>query len=166
MWQTRVQSLGQEDPLEKGMAAHCSILAWRIPTVHGVTKSRKDWVINTTTTNYHINWRKKPNPYIVLTKPRLVPRIRRSHWRAILGMAFKSLMSHTSWSVFEAVEFDPVYEGRHLTALSCMLSCQARVSKCWHPYFTINNVLLFVLWRIMIVVHRSAVYSIRYTEAP
>ena len=28
MW---VQSLGQEDPLEKGMATHCSILAWKIP---------------------------------------------------------------------------------------------------------------------------------------
>ena len=28
---TQVQSLGQEHPLEKGMATHCSILAWRIP---------------------------------------------------------------------------------------------------------------------------------------
>ena len=28
---TWVQSLGQEDPLEKGMATHSSILAWRIP---------------------------------------------------------------------------------------------------------------------------------------
>ena len=28
--ETRVQSLGQEDPLEKGMAIHSSILAWRI----------------------------------------------------------------------------------------------------------------------------------------
>ena len=28
---TQVQSLGQEDPLEKGMAIHASILAWRIP---------------------------------------------------------------------------------------------------------------------------------------
>ena len=28
MW---VRSLGQEDPLEKGMATHSSILAWRIP---------------------------------------------------------------------------------------------------------------------------------------
>ena len=27
----RVQSLGQEDPLEEGMATHCSILAWGIP---------------------------------------------------------------------------------------------------------------------------------------
>ena len=29
--ETQVRSLGQEDPLEKGMAAHSSILAWRIP---------------------------------------------------------------------------------------------------------------------------------------
>ena len=49
MKETRVQSLDQEDPLEKGMATHSSILAWRIPwaeesarlhTVHGVAKSR------------------------------------------------------------------------------------------------------------------------------
>ena len=45
--ETWVQSLGQEGPLEEGMATHSSILAWRIPmdrgawraTVHGVTKS-------------------------------------------------------------------------------------------------------------------------------
>ena len=29
--ETQVQSLGQEDPLEKKMATHSSILAWRIP---------------------------------------------------------------------------------------------------------------------------------------
>ena len=29
--ETRVQSLGWEDPLEKGMATHSSILVWRIP---------------------------------------------------------------------------------------------------------------------------------------
>ena len=29
--ETWVQSLGQKDPLEKGMATHSSILAWRIP---------------------------------------------------------------------------------------------------------------------------------------
>ena len=43
MQETWVQSLGWEDPLEKEMATHSSILAWRIPsqawwaTVHGVT---------------------------------------------------------------------------------------------------------------------------------
>ena len=48
MRKTRVQSLGQEDPLEKEMATHSSTLAWKIPwteergrlqTVHGVTES-------------------------------------------------------------------------------------------------------------------------------
>ena len=44
---TWVRSLGWEDPLEKGMATHSSILAWRIPmdftlpgsSVHGVAKN-------------------------------------------------------------------------------------------------------------------------------
>ena len=48
VWETWVQSLGWEDLLEKGMATHTSIRAWRIPmyrgawwaTVHGVAKSR------------------------------------------------------------------------------------------------------------------------------
>ena len=31
MQDTQVQSLGREDPLEKGLAAHSRILAWRIP---------------------------------------------------------------------------------------------------------------------------------------
>ena len=31
MQETRVRSLGQEDPLEKGMTIHSTILAWRIP---------------------------------------------------------------------------------------------------------------------------------------
>ena len=31
MQETRVWALGREDPLEKGMATHSSILAWRIP---------------------------------------------------------------------------------------------------------------------------------------
>ena len=45
VWETGVQSLGQEDPLEKEMATHSSILAWKIPgvwkaTVHEVAKSQ------------------------------------------------------------------------------------------------------------------------------
>ena len=31
MWETQVQPLSWEDPLEKGMTTHSSILAWRIP---------------------------------------------------------------------------------------------------------------------------------------
>ena len=42
MWETQVQSLGWEDPLEKGMAAHSSILAWRIPWI-GKPGSYSPW---------------------------------------------------------------------------------------------------------------------------
>ena len=46
MRETWVQFLGGEDPLEKGLGTHSSILAWRIPmdrgawqaTIHGVTE--------------------------------------------------------------------------------------------------------------------------------
>jgi len=31
MWETGIQSLGWQDPLEEGMETHSSILAWRIP---------------------------------------------------------------------------------------------------------------------------------------
>ena len=31
MWETQIRSLGRNDPLEKGMAVHSSILAWEIP---------------------------------------------------------------------------------------------------------------------------------------
>ena len=42
MQETQVQSLGWEDPLEKGKATHSSILAWRIPMDRGAraTKSQ------------------------------------------------------------------------------------------------------------------------------
>ena len=46
MQETRVRSLGREDPLEKGMATHSSVLAREIPwTVRGVAK-RHDLAIN------------------------------------------------------------------------------------------------------------------------
>ena len=47
MWETWVQSLGREDPLEQEMATHSNILTWKIPwmeepgrqhTAHGVAK--------------------------------------------------------------------------------------------------------------------------------
>ena len=49
MQETRVQSLGREDSLEKEMATHSSILAWRIPWTEGYSLEgyspwgRKEW---------------------------------------------------------------------------------------------------------------------------
>ena len=57
VWKIWVQSRGQEEPLEKGMATHSSILAWRIPGTEepnrlqsmGLQRVRHYWVTNTFT---------------------------------------------------------------------------------------------------------------------
>ena len=58
MQETWVRSLGQEDPLEKEMATHSSILAWEIPWTEkpGELQSvelqkSQAWLSNSTTTN-------------------------------------------------------------------------------------------------------------------
>ena len=67
MW---VQSLGQEDPLEEGMATHSSILAWRIPYREEpgrlpsirVAKSqiqRKQPSLHACTECYHYTWERR-----------------------------------------------------------------------------------------------------------
>ena len=57
MWETWVRSLGQEDPLDKGMATHSSILAWKIPWIEepgrpqsmGSQRVGHSWATNTLT---------------------------------------------------------------------------------------------------------------------
>ena len=60
--ETCIQSLGWEDPLEKRMAAHSSIVAWRIPWTEepgklqsmGSQRIRHDWATNTFTLNIFV----------------------------------------------------------------------------------------------------------------
>ena len=60
MWETWVRALGREDPLEKGLGTHCSILAWRIPWTEapgglqsmGSQRVEHDWVTNTFTLGF------------------------------------------------------------------------------------------------------------------
>ena len=62
MQETQVQFLGQEDPVEKGIATHFSILAWRIPWTEepgglqsrGSQRVRYNWV---TLSHTHTHWR-------------------------------------------------------------------------------------------------------------
>ena len=62
LWEIRVRFLGQENPLEEGMATHSSLLAWRIPWTEepcglqsmGSQRLRHDWATNTSLhTHFH-----------------------------------------------------------------------------------------------------------------
>ena len=62
MQETQVQSLGPEDPLEKAMASHSNILAWRIPWTEepgrlqsmGLQRARRNWVTTRLTLAVHM----------------------------------------------------------------------------------------------------------------
>ena len=72
MQKTWVQSLGQEDPLEKGMAIHSSILAWKTQWTEepgglrstGSQRVRYELVTNSTKTPKH-----SPGPTVISTAP-------------------------------------------------------------------------------------------------
>ena len=104
MWETWVWFLGQEDPLEKEMATHSSILAWRMDrgawqaTVHGVTNSRT-WLKQLNTTQHQEpRWSYWPSDHIL--GPRgLVPMALFSFNRRITNMfcESRSVMSSCLW---------------------------------------------------------------------
>ena len=64
MQETWVWSLGREYPLEKEMATHSSILAWRIPWTEepgglqstGLQRVGHDWATSLTSSNNHLGW--------------------------------------------------------------------------------------------------------------
>ena len=86
--ETQVQSLGREDPLEKEMGTHSSILAWRIPWTEesgrlqsmGSQRIRQDWATNT-----HFQWLWR----VLFVYSRVFPEFR--GWNPPLGTKTKGL---------------------------------------------------------------------------
>ena len=56
LWENQVQSLGWEDPLEKGMATHSSILAWRIPWTEAIVHGAANSWTQLTDSHFHFSW--------------------------------------------------------------------------------------------------------------
>ena len=61
MWETRVQSLGREDPLKKEMTNHSSTLAWKIPWMeeHGRLQSMGSQRVRTRRSDFIFTFTKK-----------------------------------------------------------------------------------------------------------
>ena len=87
MQETRVQSLGRQDPLEKGMAIHSIILAWRISWTEkpgrlqcvGSQRLRHNWTTNTHTTT---SYTRKPVPtgFSVSVNHNSIFVVAQTHW--------------------------------------------------------------------------------------
>ena len=75
--ETRVQSLGGKDPLEKGMATHSSTLAWRIPWREepdglqstGSQRVGHDWATSLSTAHSHFDMRDVCEPELLAQTP-------------------------------------------------------------------------------------------------
>ena len=74
VWETWVQSLGGEDPLEEGMATHSSTLVWRSPWteepggLQSVGLQRADWVTKQHTQHKHVAFGKQIGLIIKLSE--------------------------------------------------------------------------------------------------
>ena len=153
MWERWVQSLGWEDLLEKGMATHSSIHAWRTPWTEepsglqsmGSKRVRHDWATNTHT-HTHTHQKEKHAPLLTasVTKPHEVqipvPLLLASTW-TFLGLFCvpRGLMKITSLAPFPACF--PAWStsrkiGRKESVVcfpySCLPLCRVTLG-WWHP---------------------------------
>ena len=105
MQKTRVQSLGQEDPLEKEMATHSSTLAWKIPWMEepgglqsvGSQRVRHDWVtslhsLQNTHFMYINSWRWRPrSPTLQADSLPAEPPGKPSSWKRQVFVLYQNL---------------------------------------------------------------------------
>ena len=115
-----VQSLGWEDTLEKGMATHCSILAWKKnsmdrgdweATVHGVT-NRQTWLSMHTNTLIQAslgNLRDSSQdlPQMPKSNSSLLQLPLRTHGFCILGGRELAIFHHSSYSIKSGLQVAP-----------------------------------------------------------
>ena len=145
MQETWVQSLGQDDPLEKEMATHSSILAWRIPWTEapdglqsmGLQRAGHDWATNTQigkkleiqflSCASHISSAQKPHiassSHTRQCQCKILPL-----WQKVLldSIVLKHFPNHPSYSHAH----DPHYQSRGLMLLSLHTETRAVFQKC------------------------------------
>ena len=134
MLETWVQCLGQEHPLEKGMATHSSILACRIPRTKetgrvqsmGFQRIGQDWATNTFTFHFQLNRIRRP-AWEALKPAKLAEPKRKKRL-----LSWQGISQWKSWTLFTIYSLPPflaVYKLAHsspwLQTLNCNLLCCA-----------------------------------------
>ena len=117
--QTQVWSLGSEDPLQKEMATHSSILAWRIPQTKelgklqsmGSQRVRHDWVINTSTYPRTVMVKRGISPLYSGAEPE-IQTIKEVEW-------FPACLVLITWLLWEGDKKGPQKTKQQRYALGC-----------------------------------------------
>ena len=104
MWETRVWSLGWEDPLEKEMATHSSTLAWKISWT-GNLVGYSPWGCKESDMTEQLHfWYSHPCDFFILA-----PFSPLTTWRRSAVMTLKQLMERPMWGELEALTVNNSY---------------------------------------------------------
>ena len=134
MWETRVQSLGREDPLEKEMAIHSSTIAWKIPWTEepgrlqsmGSQRVGHDWATSISLSHFHCKFVSLNLPHLFLPFPHSPPL-----WQPLDCFLYL-------WLCFHFVAFTHLF---YFLDSTCKWNHPAFAFLCL-PYFTQHNSLL------------------------
>jgi len=112
MWETWIQSLGQGDPLENGVATHSSILAWRIPWTEEAGRLQSmgsHWVRQNWATNTVIEFCNSSFHYQFYFKP--------SIWKDVFKLVFRWPLFLVIWDQYwlstQSVHFHSIFTTDH-----------------------------------------------------
>ena len=180
MQETWVWSQGWEDPLEKGMATHSIILAWRIPmdrgawrvTVHGSKRIRHDWTTKHSTAHTHKHraaptWASPicfPCPQLLTACPEAVPSHQYTRVPSLCSMASVSCMlyhehfmvhlpSKDHWQLTDIKRFCTII-CYHLPSTHRSMNVGVLII---HSYFF---PFIFISWRVITLQYCSGFYHV------
>ena len=158
MQETWVRSLGWKDTLEKEMAIHCNILAWRIPWTEelgrlqsmGSQRVRHDWNVNTFTFIQTGNSRLTRTPFGYKAPKKIIIHGCDHSWsltRYVLVLQTESVLSIVNANKYlricnQHISLQQVFDSSIMTSNQCSLKEWPTISfSTFLPYSLLNGVL-------------------------
>ena len=137
MQETRVWSLGWEDPLQKEMATHSSILAWRIPWMEepgGLQSMGSQWVRHNWVTSLSL-WDIKFIRKKKLAKLKILPALKHTNNTVIAVMFCSSFFFSCAFIHLSVGTYiKRLYFLKHsfwTHSMSCTMTCFLSIKLCW-----------------------------------
>ena len=165
MWKIQVQSLGQEDPLEKEMATHSSILAWRIPWT-AVRQASLSLTISQSLPKFMSIESMMPSNHFILCYPLLLlPSILLSI-RVFSNESDVRIKWPKYWSFIFSIHPSKEFSGlisfkiEHHSLKASILWCSASfIFQLSQPYVATGNTIALTIWTFVNKMSRFVLFS-------